>query len=474
MKRSFFLALLALSLAAFFCTSAVAETKTPAPKKSASPSPKKSGKPTKTPKETDPQDDIVRAEPYPIDYVPQCQWGDVLRPLMEPTIKFIGLDIPVKIVDATIELTLEGAAVPLKYENKPLFADVKVGDKVFKLGITKTEPGWKYFNATLLRVRMNQFKIFGYDPDCDGDYFRPAKDGIIYPGSKCVLPFTGEKIWNEGFMVEFLNTPDGYQINDEEVKAPKDEKEGWNLINWLRVKAGLHPLELDAQLSGACRAHAGYINQNGGNAIGTPYVEEMGKPGYTPEGAKIASSSFSYYFANMADAVKVVTCSFYYRPFFVRGRTKRIGIGFAEPIAVFNTSLNDSQPIEYRYPIKFPGPEQIVPYTVFNDSAATVLPDPRPGAQGCGFPASLTFDWGEVSAISEGKMWIVDKDGSEKPIQVQVSAPNKPASPQAPDNYGIMAVMPLEQLKNKARYHVYIKYSVDGKEAVADWFFETE
>ncbi len=429
----------------------------------------------KTPPPGPADDDLIHADPVVMDYMPVAQWKDPLRKAMGGVLIFCGLEIPYTGDEKKIEVSHGAVKKAFKAEDGPSFFPFTQDGKNHTIGLAFTGGAWKFWNATLLKLRLNKVFVFSFDLNCDGEYFVPEADGLIYPDSQAVLPYSGQKFWYDDKMITIMKDPDGYNMDYDTIKYPKEEVEALKHINWFRVRAGLHPLLIDEKVSAACRAHAAYVAKNGGGNIDTPYVENQGKDGYTDEGAKIASSSLYYYFGSVKEAVNVMYGHIFYRTYFIRGNLNLIGIGFFDPISVFNNNTAVDKVIEYQYPICIPGPEQTIPYYDYYRSAAnaTVMPDPRPGETGCGFAITLSWDFGGNAAdVIDAKLFSVAK-GKETPEQIAVSSPNKPATEYYKDNAGIIALIPLNPLKPKSRYRVVVKYKKEAGEEIADWYFNT-
>ncbi len=408
-----------------------------------------------------------------LPFLPLSQWKDTLLRPIPPTINFCNLTVAFEEKGDSLTLTFGGTTQTFKPSPEPAFFSFSKDGRQYVMGVFHTPEGWKYYNAMLAKMKDGKRAVYGFDLNCDGIYFVPGIDGLIYPGSHCVVPCPEWSIWMGDSLAKIYPAQGGgYEMKLEKMKFPKPEIKALALINDFRVKAGLHPYLLDPELSKACRLHAAYIAANGADQIDTPYQERPGAKGYTQEGARIAPSSLYYYFGDIPTAVHVMLGHIFYRTYFVKANINRMGIGFADPISVYNATKSSDKVYDYRYPILIPGPEQTIPYQSYYKSAATVNPDPRPGAAGCGFPVTLTWDWGEKPELVEAKFYFVTRK-KEIPEQISASGPNKPATAFYTDNRNIIAVIPLNPLKPKSRYHVVIKYKVDGREAVADWYFNT-
>ncbi|MDZ7816514.1 MAG: hypothetical protein U5N86_11125 [Planctomycetota bacterium] len=201
--------------------------------------------------------------------------------------------------------------------------------------------------------------------------------------------------------------------------------------------------------------------------------ENAGNDGYTPEGASIAAGSIYWYFDKASDAIQAHMGYIFYRNRYVHGNRRTIGIGYDSPVFCFNESNLDNDPPRYEYPIRIPGPGQKIPYIHFSTHSATFQPDPRPGASGCGFPITLTWDYASNVELKDAKLFLV-KGEKEIAQQIASSGPNKPAVPNYyQNNQGMIAIIPLNTLEPKATYRVVIDYTDGGEEKNIDYYFTT-
>ncbi len=430
MRRSLATFLLLSLLCCFAWTDAGAETKkTPKPKKDQPKAPKYDGPEYGM--------DFIKA-----DFVPTCQWRDVLTKVTGPDILFCKQSVPCEVNGDTITLTIGENKVPVKAGDKHEVVEIPAGDKVLFLGLVYAKGAWHYYNAKLARAVSlpDKFMLYGFDVDNDGEYFAPKRDGIVWPGQKAVVPWRGGKFWFDNKMAQLTHEGE-FEILLDPIQGPKEELDALKLINEFRVGAGLHPLVYNAELSDKCRKHSAYIAANGGPEIDTPYQENPGATGATPEGAAVAGSSFYYFSAVAADAIQAHLSHIFYRPLYIRGTVDGMGIGFSGGVFTFNSGDPVEQPQEYRYPIMTPAPGQTIQYLNYGVSGITYIGhDPRPGESGCAFPILLTCDWGEKMELTDAKLFEVRK-GKELALQVVLSAPNKPSVPNYfPDNRGVVEI----------------------------------
>ncbi|MDZ7816513.1 MAG: hypothetical protein U5N86_11120 [Planctomycetota bacterium] len=217
----------------------------------------------------------VTASKVKIKYFPQSQWKPTYMEVRTPAIMFCGQEVKTEF--AKERLKIEGRN--LKPSLEPVIFTIQKGEEERYLGIVHHEGKWVYYNATLEMVkhRKEDIVIYGYDMDCDDSYFNPKRDGMVYPDSTSVVPFEGIPFWYIDKSVDLVKTPDGYKMTSKPLECEDEELAALQLINRIRVDAGIHAVFLNKELSAKCRKHAHYVAVNGADEIDTPYQGERRK-----------------------------------------------------------------------------------------------------------------------------------------------------------------------------------------------------
>ncbi|HKA19218.1 MAG TPA: CAP domain-containing protein [Blastocatellia bacterium] len=237
-------------------------------------------------------------------------------------------------------------------------------------------------------------------------------------------------------------------------------------INAIRRLASLPPVDLDGDLSRACRLHAQYLVTNRENpkaqGLGA-HTERQELPGYTAEGNKAASASDIFWGRDIAGAVERWMAGLYHRIPILRPNLKRIGLGYQEEVVVLDVISGivgfDLDSVAY------PSDGQANVPTEFGGDTPDPLPKGAP--RQAGYPITLLFPF--AAKVSGVEAELIDSAGTK--IEIHLSDPERPATgfPQQ----STVCLIPIKPLVENTAYKVSIKANVDGREVRKSWSFLT-
>jgi len=259
------------------------------------------------------------------------------------------------------------------------------------------------------------------------------------------------KVEADGSAVSYRRDP--LPLNDGQRKLLIQFNQ-WRLMN------GLPAVTIDQELCDACMKHCDYMERHG-----MTHEQEAGKEGYTPEGAEAGRRSCLGE-EGPIESVHLFYSTFYHRLPLVHPGTKAIGVGSSVRYAAVD-GLTRRDHREWVWPVIVPAPNSFGHPTHFAHEA----PDPLPeGAEGAGFPITLTFDGGAVTdAFAE--LRLNNEKGREVPTFL--SSPERPANAKRPDNRATICVIPRGPLAPLKTYWVRVRYRLDGEEREHVWRFNT-
>ncbi|HEV3259871.1 MAG TPA: CAP domain-containing protein, partial [Gemmataceae bacterium] len=270
--------------------------------------------------------------------------------------------------------------------------------------------------------------------------------------------------------------PAGPSVNEDIALAadlPRDlDTRVAEAINTRRAKAKLDAVLLDPELSNGCLAHARFLARNAGRIPAQDrelHDEDPWLPGYTVAGlqtAKLATIAYQEPLALIDGAVAA------HRSVLLRAGLKKIGAGFARNtrgqwVSVLDlaggirTDAGDGliypRDGQDRVPLAFPGNE---------------IPDPIPDAatKVAGYPITVMFRPGVRVTDVRASL----KDSSERPLDVWLSTPDKPANPQhARSQANTVCLIARAPLKPDTTYTVHVAARTDGQRWERTWSFTT-
>ncbi|MCZ6750118.1 MAG: hypothetical protein O7D96_12540 [SAR324 cluster bacterium] len=338
-------------------------------------------------------------------------------------------------------------------------------------GAEGIRPYWTVWPAEVSVARFGREELSCYDLNVNGEYWEVGADGIVYPGSRYVLPFTGEVIVGsrrfrlerdrEGIVATGVETMTGIDGDAAEVAAAID----WNRY---RVRAGLPPAFLDKKLSEDCAWHCQYLRLHPNAA--DPHSETPGLVGYTPEGAAAGRKSCLWAVEDPRTFVRVCLTGLYHKEPLLRPSTRRIGVAARSGWSLLDGLRGqEGGGPQWRRPLCFPGHMQETALTTYEEERPDPIP-PGSGAAG----ASVLLALGTSIKDASAAMW--HKVGRRfREIEFHFSTPVQPAQRQIPNNSGCIALFPKKPLKRESTYKVRITYTDHADEKhVYEWIFMTE
>jgi Cysteine-rich secretory protein family len=304
-----------------------------------------------------------------------------------------------------------------------------------------------------------------FDLDGDGRIVAGKSDGMGIEGLPFVVPLPRVFLlpMGQGAM-EFSGgklhlTPDVLPL-DPAVLADAV------VLTEIRIRAGLAPLPIDAELSRACAAHLDYLKQNDQTSGMGMHDEDPAKEGYTPEGAAAGRGASLF---PLIPSLKAALWAWY-------------GTAWhATPM--FGTSAR-SAGVAYRHGLAalyIPGWSTLDrPFPHPADGALLVprefgkrgeIPNPTPhrsSPKGCGFPILLRLA-GQLSGRKLISATVTDGAGRE--IEGTHSCPLDPATPSWPTNSREALFIPEKPLAPDTTYRVWFRF--EGRRDAVIWQFST-
>ncbi len=360
-----------------------------------------------------------------------------------------------------INIPFEGATRPITIYRHPVTKD------------------WGYFCGDYLETKMENGIVRFFDMNCDGKWFEPKKDGIMYNEEHFITPLIENQWYFDWRLTKFEFVGEGKKqalaVSLDPIKCYPEERRAMDILNLFRMQMGLPALPLNEELSTKCRKYAQFISLQGGDMADWDIVMNP-KPnhnGYTPECDEMKASMF-FCFDGAVTALDDMIGQFYHRTQFFFPDTTGFGIGADGAVTVFNgEKMRDPEYIKWNYPILVPAPEQTIRYYEYYGKYGGETPDPRPAGAGGSFP--ITIQWGsmpEKLTVSSYKLYMVE---GKKEVEVPSHCfwPGRPAHPSRPDNEGQILMMADKPFKRGVRYHVIINCTINEKPEKFDWYFET-
>jgi uncharacterized protein YkwD len=242
-------------------------------------------------------------------------------------------------------------------------------------------------------------------------------------------------------------------------------------LNGLRRRAGLPPVNLNAERAKACFAHARYLAQNAANHPMLNWnAEQADLPGYTVEGAAVAPRTSIQGGGGPVQAVAGLIDSLISRPQLLDPRLGELGLGYTPfmlggwiwVIELRRVSERDSVN-EYFYP----APDQENVPLVYPPNE---VPSPVP-AEGKGKLAgyAITALYGPQTPVTAATAKLVDAKGTE--IEGWLSSPEKPAIARFPQR--CLCFLPKSPLQPGMHYTATFEAEVNGRPWRRTWSFTT-
>lgn len=236
-------------------------------------------------------------------------------------------------------------------------------------------------------------------------------------------------------------------------------------LNAARLRAGVGSVNLDAELSSGCAAHARYLALNlaelspEGAAMRS---EDPARQGYSDAGRAAAEAAIVA-LAEPRAAVGRLLARVNSRVPLLNPELQALGLGLARDgedgwICVIDVTRGRGEPV-----VIFPAPGQDdVPLTF---SGGAEIPNPEAAA---GFPVTVTFPASAKVAQVQASL----KDDQGNRVDAWLSTPEAPARPRGQRNS--IALIAKAPLRRYGVYQVDVAAQVDGKAWARKWSFTTE
>jgi hypothetical protein len=368
---------------------------------------------------------------------------------------------------------------------------VKSSDSVIELKLPKeagerywivlkhTDKGWFYLRAGGLSAKINETLLVFIDQNTNGLFGESGMDGIIYPGSRYVIPLEQEMVVGR-CIVKLKIQEEGKSVayTSRLMVEKETYMQGLEMINQFRVCAGLHALPIDSGICRYCELHAKYLNLNPEQT--NLHGEDSAKPEYTKEGARAGFNSCIGKGQNMESAIRCFFDSLWHRVPFTRPWTKAYGFGDQGKFSLVDYETNADHNLRpWLVPILFPAPEQM---DVGTNRFMAEGPKPETSANGICVTLDFLNDSSvkliEARMICQGQKLDMPKP-EQRPlppgedVKMDCFWPGKSASPSFQNNLSTIALIPEKPLKQNSYYWVWAKYQHLGKETEKTWWFKT-
>ena len=404
-----------------------------------------------------------------------CGYADSFVALREGEVRLVGRGFPV---------TRDGKALSVAWKEKSLKPAAKAAfldEGLAAVGLVlEAPPGIQdaeplpealLFLAGALEGKVAGQTLRFLDLDGNGSALDFGKDGVLYPGSRSLVPLERRMVVGRS-AVEFSVQEGRLSAKVEPVRGNKpteDEWKGMELWNGYRLALGVPALELDAALSAACSAHAQYLLRNPGSPSNE---EDPALPGFTPQGRDAALNSCVNHEA-AAFAPAYFLTMLYHETCLIQPVARRAGFAGLPGQCLMDGLRDESGQVPYRWPLPVPAPWQTLAWTAC-PGPERPSPVPEGSTTGVGPPVLLMFDPGEVPRTSEVRGALVRlNQGRREPQAVWLSSPDKPANPAQAANKNCIALIPRTALRPGSEYEADIRYLLDGKPCRARWRFFT-
>ena len=258
------------------------------------------------------------------------------------------------------------------------------------------------------------------------------------------------------------------------VVVDADARAGLDHLNRVRTSIGLHPVELDPEMSRKAELHARYLAANAGRpeiAGLLAHDEVMTLPGATADGAEAGHASvIAFDDAVAPEAIETWLSTLYHRTPLLRRDLRLVGIGHTARIHVLMVDRDHSPAIQP--PVMFPTARDVPAQFCSGE-----VPEPRPAAWfgttwaeatelRSGYPVTVTFD--PRAQLANVRATLEDPAG---PVEVAASWPAAPATsfPQGP----VVAMLPRRPLRGGTIYRATVEATDRGVPVRLAWEFRT-
>lgn len=246
-------------------------------------------------------------------------------------------------------------------------------------------------------------------------------------------------------------------------------------VNTYRAQAGLKPVELDANLSRGCLAHARYLVINEGHPALEglkAHDEDPNLPGFSEEGRAAGKASDIATGDNEpTDGVDGWIATLYHRVPILDPALTRIGFGCARGqrqgwVTVMNVSTGRDKAMQAA-PVFYPVADQTDVPLSFPNGGEEPNPIPEDKTGRAGFPITATFPIGAPLKNAVGK--VTDAKGE---VPCWFSTPQNRANPDVKQGTTV-CLIPKAPLAASKTYHVHLQGEIAGKAWEKKWKFTT-
>ena len=303
--------------------------------------------------------------------------------------------------------------------------------------------------------------FFFFDVDGNGKFNDLGVDGWALNKMPYLLPLEEKTVIGASeFFWQVAEDGSSLRFRIQPLPLNEGQKKVLIQFNQWRFMNGLPAVTIDQRLSEACNKHCAYMERHG-----MTHHQEPGEQDYTRDGAE-AGRRACLGQDGPVQSVHMFYASFYHRLPFVYPGTRSIGVGSSRRYtAVDGLSLRDRRP--WTYPIIVPAPNSFGHPTHFTPEQPNPVP---PAIETPGFPITLTFDGGTITA-ARAQLRLKHAKGKEVPILV--SSPEHPASKKRPKNRQTICIIPRVPLAPMRIWWVRVTYRLDGEEKEHVWKFRT-
>lgn len=327
---------------------------------------------------------------------------------------------------------------------------------------------WEYRMAEGRRLEVDKVSIDLIDANADGRIDTSGADVYAWPDSALVLPLTEEILVGATKLTFVEISPDGSEVRArvEPIAGAKDQVAALVLINELRGRNGLPGVELDAELSAACTAHATYLKRNKWSGYTNPHGEVEGQPGYSAEGHSAAQRAIIMR-ADHASALVAFFTSYYHRAPLIDPYVERVGISTgSHVISVIDAKSGRREvgPEEpWNEPILVPADGSTGFATAFCSSGEQ--PEPCSNPERRGMPLMALFAAPD-HGVTEFRGALVRVDGDDEASVPTIVPAARPYS-------RMFGLIPAKPLAGGATYRVTYHFTQNGSQETRTATFET-
>ena len=306
-----------------------------------------------------------------------------------------------------------------------------------------------------------------FDLGEDGELTSGGTDGFAFAGSSFIVQIPDRLLMKSG---QYRVTFDGLKaviLTAEDLGIAQKYVSEASVFTELRLRSGLTPVPLEADLTSACEKHCDYLKVNGMLAVEglSVHQEDASKPGYTEEGAEAGrNSNISPGCSSVAEAMRACFATAWHGAPMVNPCLSGLGVGSKNGVTLIH--LGRVQGIQ-EAPNFHPADGATAIPPGFGERGE--YPNPVPGSdfgRGCGFPILVRLLSEPAKLISAE---VTDPQGRR--IAGSISCPMNPASPEWPSNSNCALFIPKTKLLSRTVYRVVFRFQDSDKPMT--WSFTT-